>query len=389
MKRSIIIGAVALAAVVAGGSFWHFERRSQAAEPVPPPAAVPVVATTVSSKDVPIYLRGIGTVIAYNTDVVRSQIQGQLTQITFTEGQTVKAGDLLAQIDPRPYQAEIEQQTANRDRDNAQLMNAQANLSRYTQLGDKGYATPQLVETQKAQVAQLEAAVKADQALIDQAKVQLSYTRLTSAIPGITGVRQIDVGNIIHPTDPNGLVVVTQIEPISLIFTLPQTDLPRIQEQMAKGPLKVIAYSQDNKIKLDEGKLLLVNNEIAQATGTVQLKAEFPNQQHRLWPGQLVNARLLLETRKDGLTVAGSAIQQGQNGAYVYVVAPDKTVDLRPVKVGQITEGQALIDQGLKAGEVVVVDGQYRLKVGSRVQELHGKAAREADLQSSVQDAIP
>jgi multidrug efflux system membrane fusion protein len=389
MKRSIIIGAVALAAVVAGGSFWYFDRRSQAAEPVPPLAAVPVVATTVSSKDVPIYLRGIGTVIAYNTDVVRSQIQGQLTQITFTEGQTVKAGDLLAQIDPRPYQAEIEQQTANRDRDNAQLMNAQANLSRYTQLGDKGYATPQLVETQKAQVAQLEAAVKADQALIDQAKVQLSYTRLTSAIPGITGVRQIDVGNIIHPTDPNGLVVVTQIEPISLIFTLPQTDLPRIQEQMAKGPLKVIAYSQDNKIKLDEGKLLLVNNEIAQATGTVQLKAEFPNQQHRLWPGQLVNARLLLETRKDGLTVAGSAIQQGQNGAYVYVVAPDKTVDLRPVKVGQITEGQALIDQGLKAGEVVVVDGQYRLKVGSRVQELHGKAAREADLQSSVQDAIP
>ncbi|WP_245438801.1 efflux RND transporter periplasmic adaptor subunit [Bradyrhizobium sp. SK17] len=373
---------------MAGGSFWHFDRRSQA-EPVPLPAAVPVVTATVTSKDVPIYLRGIGTVIAYNTDVVRSQIQGQLTQITFTEGQTVKAGDLLAQIDPRPYQAEIEQQTANRDRDEAQLMNAQANLSRYTQLGDKGYATPQLVETQKAQVAQLEAAVKADQALIDQAKVQLSYTRLTSAIPGITGVRQIDVGNIIHPTDPSGLVVVTQIEPISLLFTLPQTDLPRIQEQMAKGPMKVIAYSQDNKIKLDEGKLLLVNNEIAQTTGTVQLKAEFPNAQHRLWPGQLVNARLLLETRKNGLTVAASAVQQGQNGSYVYVVKPDKTVELRPVTVAEISEGKALIDQGLKAGEVVVVDGQYRLQVGSRVEELHGKAAREADLQSSVQEAIP
>ena len=356
---------------------------------MPLPAAVPVVAATVTSKDVPIYLRGIGTVIAYNTDVVRSQIQGQLTQITFTEGQTVKAGDLLAQIDPRPYQAEIEQQTANRDRDQAQLMNAQANLSRYTQLGDKGYATPQLIETQKAQVAQLEAAVKGDQALIDQANVQLSYTRLTSPITGITGVRQIDIGNIIHPTDANGLVVVTQIEPISLIFTLPQSDLPAIQEQMAKGPLKVIAYSQDNKIKLDEGKLLLVNNEIAQTTGTVQLKAEFPNPQHRLWPGQLVNARLLLETRKDGLTVAGSAVQQGQSGSYVWVVKPDKTVELRPVTVAQISEGQALIDQGLKAGEVVVVDGQYRLKVGSRVQELHGKAAREADLQSSVQDAIP
>jgi membrane fusion protein, multidrug efflux system len=356
---------------------------------MPLPAAVPVVAAAVTSKEVPIYLRGIGTVIAYNTDVVRSQIQGQLVQIAFTEGQTVKAGDLLAQIDPRPYEAEIEQQTANRDRDNAQLMNAQANLARYSQLGDKGFATPQLVETQKAQVAQLEAAVKGDEALIDQAKVQLSYTRLTSPIPGITGVRQIDVGNIISPSDTNGLVVITQIEPISLIFTLPQTDLPQIQDATAKGPLKVIAYSQDNKIKLDEGKLLLVNNEIAQATGTIQLKAEFPNSQHRLWPGQLVNARLLLDTRKNGLTVAGSAVQQGQNGSYVYVVKPDETVELRPVTVAEISEGQALIDHGLKAGDVVVVDGQYRLKVGSRVQELHGKAAREADLQSSVQEAIP
>ena len=301
----------------------------------------------------------------------------------------VKAGDLLAQIDPRPYQAQIEQLTANRDRDQAQLMNAEANLSRYTQLGDKGYATPQLIETQKAQVAQLQAAVKADQAQIDQANVQLSYTRLTSAIPGITGVRQIDVGNVIHPTDPNGLVVVTQIEPISLLFTLPQSDLPAIQEQMAKGPLKVIAYSQDDKIKLDEGKLLLVNNEIAGTTGTIQLKAEFPNHEHRLWPGQLVNARLLLETRKDALTVAGSAVQQGQNGTYVYVVTPDQTAELRPVHVAQISDGQALIDQGLKTGDVVVVDGQYRLKEGSRVQQLHGKAAQEADLQSAVQDAIP
>jgi multidrug efflux system membrane fusion protein len=268
-------------------------------------------------------------------------------------------------------------------------MNAEANLSRYNQLGDKGYATPQLIETQKAQVAQLQAAVKADQALIDQANVQLSYTRLTSAIPGITGVRQIDVGNVIHPTDTNGLVVVTQIEPISLLFTLPQTDLPEIQEHMANGPLKVIAYSQDNKIKLDEGTLLLVNNEISGTTGTIELKAEFPNHSHRLWPGQLVSARLLLETRKDALTVAGSAVQQGQNGAYVYVVTPDQMAELRPVHVAQISDGQALIDQGLKSGDVVVVDGQYRLKEGIRVQELHGKAAREADLQSAVQDAIP
>jgi multidrug efflux system membrane fusion protein len=390
VKRNLTLALVALAAILIGASLWFYgsdHRPAVAAAPVP--AAVPVVAATVTGKDVPIYLRGIGTVVAYNTDVVRSQIQGQIVKIAFTEGQTVKAGDLLAQIDPRPYEAQIEQLTANRDRDQAQLVNAEANLARYNQLGDKGYATPQLIETQTAQVAQLKAAVKADQALIDQANVQLSYTRLTSAIPGITGVRQIDVGNVIHPTDPNGLVVVTQIEPISLLFTLPQTDLPLIQEHAAKGSLKVIAYSQDNKMKLDEGTLLLVNNEIAGTTGTVQLKAVFPNREHRLWPGQLVNARLLLETRKDALTVAGSAVQQGPNGSYVYVVTGGQTAALRPVHVAQISDGQALIDQGLKSGDVVVVDGQYRLTEGSRVRELHGKAAQEADLQSAVQDAIP
>jgi multidrug efflux system membrane fusion protein len=391
VRPKIIIATVVLIALLAGAGAWYFRHpltSTRAAVTVPTPQ-IPVVAAPVARKNVPIYLRGVGTVVAYNTDVVHSQIQGQITQISFVEGQTVKAGDLLAQIDPRPYQAQIEQLNANRDRDNAQLMNAQANLSRYTSLGDKGYATPQLIETQKAQVAQLQSAVEADQALIDQAKIQLSYTRLASPIPGITGVRQIDVGNIIHPTDPNGLVVVTQVEPISLIFTLPETDLPKIQDQMAKGPLKVIAYSQDNKMKLDEGKLLLVNNEIIQTTGSIQLKAEFPNATHRLWPGQLVNVALLVDTRKDGLTIAASAIQQGPKGSYVYVVTPTGTAQLRPVTVGQISQGQALIDDGLTANETVVVDGQYRLQEGSPVKELHGKAATEADLQSSVQEAIP
>ncbi|MCL8486263.1 MULTISPECIES: efflux RND transporter periplasmic adaptor subunit [Bradyrhizobium] len=391
MKRLITFVLLAIAAILLGGTLWFIARDHQksAITVAPVPAAVPVVAATVTGKNVPIYLRGIGTVIAYNTDVVRSQIQGQIVKIAFTEGKTVKSGDLLAQIDPRPFEAQIEQLTANRDKDQAQLANAEANLARYNQLGDKGYATPQLIDTQKAQVAQLKAAVKADQAQIDQANVQLSYTRLTSAIPGITGVRQIDVGNVIHPTDTNGLVVVTQIEPISLLFTLPQTDLPIIQEQTAKGPLKVIAYSQDNKTKLGEGTLLLVNNEIAGTTGTVQLKAVFPNQEHRLWPGQLVNARLLLEIRKDALTVAGSAVQQGPSGSYVYVVTEDQTAALRSVHVAQISDGQALIDQGLKSGDVVVIDGQYHLTEGSPVRELHGKAAQEADLQSAVQDAIP
>jgi membrane fusion protein, multidrug efflux system len=392
MKRKILVIAAVLVAVLAGGGFRYFTH-SQTSEPAsaaaPPVPEIPVVAATVTSKNVPIYLRGVGTVIAYNTDVVRSQIQGQLTQITFIEGQTVKAGDLLAQIDPRPYQAQIDELTANLERDNAQLANAQANLARYNQLGDKGYATPQLVETQTAQVTQLQSAVKADRALIDQANIQLGYTRLTSAIPGITGVRQIDIGNIIHPTDPNGLVVVTQIEPISLIFTLPQAELSQIQEKMAKGPLTVTAYSQDDKIKLDEGKVLLVNNQIVQTTGTIQLKAEFPNTAHRLWPGQLVNSYLLLDTRTDGLTIAASAVQQGPKGSYVYVVLPDGTAQLRPVTVAQISRGQALIDSGLQADETVVVDGQYRLQQGSHVRQLHGKAAQEADLQSAVQDAIP
>ncbi len=390
-RKTIVLAALPPAVLAIAGALYFtlapaFEKSAVAPLAA---AAVPVVAGVVSSHEVPLYLRGVGTVIGYNTDVVRSQIQGQLTQITFTEGQTVKAGDLLAQIDPRPYQAQLDQMTANRDRDQAQLANAIANLGRYTELENKGFATPQLSDTQKAQVAQLQSAIKADEALIEQAEVQLGYTRLTSPIPGVTGVRQIDVGNIIHPTDPNGLVVVTQVEPISLIFTLPQAELPRIQMQMAKGPLSVLAYSQDDKIKLDEGKLLLVNNQIAQATGTIQLKATFPNTAHLLWPGQLVNARLLVETRKDGLTVAAPAVQQGQSGSYVYVISPEGKAEVRPVTVAQISEGEALIDSGLKANETVVVDGQYKLAQDSPVRILHGKAAREADLQSAVEKAIP
>jgi multidrug efflux system membrane fusion protein len=390
-RKTIILAASPVAAVAIAGALYlslarPFEKAAVA--PVAPPS-IPVVAGTVHSHDVPIYLRGVGTVIAYNTDVVRSQIQGQLTDITFTEGQTVKAGDLLAQIDPRPYQAQLDQMTANRARDEAQLANAMANLGRYTELQSKGYATPQLSDTQKAQVAQLQSAIKADEALIEQAEVQLSYTRLTSPISGVTGVRQIDVGNIIHPTDPNGLVVVTQIEPISLIFTLPEADLPQIQMQMAKGPLTVLAYSQDDKTQLDKGTLLLANNQIVQTTGTVQLKATFPNTAHLLWPGQLVNARLLVDTRKDGLTIAAPAVQQGQTGSYVYVISPDGKAEVRPVTVAQISEGQALIDSGLKADETVVIDGQYRLQQGSSVRVLHGKAAQEADLQSAVEKAIP
>src|SRR3982075_4547700 len=297
MNKKVIVSTSLLTAALAAGGLLYFTHTQAlekvAAAPAPPPA-VSIVAGTVAQHDVPIYLSGVGTVIAYNTDVVRAQIQGQIISINFTEGQTVHAGDLLAQIDPRPYQALIDQYTGNLERDQSQLINAQANLKRYTNLGDKGWATPQLVETQQAQVGELQAAIKADNALIDAAKVQLSYTRLTSPIDGVVGIRQIDVGNIISPSNTNGLVVVTQLDPISLIFTLPETVLPQIQQQQQKTnkPLTVLAYSQDNTIKLDEGVLGLGNNEILQTTGSIQLKANFPNTAHRLWPGELVNARL-------------------------------------------------------------------------------------------------
>jgi membrane fusion protein, multidrug efflux system len=394
MKKKIVIPAVLLIAVLAAGGLYFahsqaLEKASAATPAAAPPA--PVVGGTVAQHDVPIYLTGVGTVIAYNTDIVRAQIQGQIISINFTEGQTVHAGDLLAQIDPRPYQALIEQYTGNLERDQAQLKNAQANLTRYTNLGQKGWATPQLVETQQAQVGELQAAIKTDQALIDAAKVQLSYTRLTSPIDGVAGIRQIDVGNIISPSNTNGLVVVTQLHPISLIFTLPETSLPQIQQQQqgTKTPLRVLAYNQDNTIKLDQGELGLVNNEILQTTGSIQLKANFANKANKLWPGELVNARLLLDVRHNGLTVPAAVVQQGSKGPYAYVVNSDNTVSIRPIKVAQISDGQALIDSGLNANEQVVVDGQYKLQPGTHVTLLHGQAAQEAAAQDALQAPIP
>src|ERR1700752_1089461 len=394
MKKKVVVSAALLTAALAAGGllyFTHAKLFEKAAAAPAPPAPVPVVAGVVAQHDVPIYLTGVGTVIAYNTDVVRAQIQGQIISINFTEGQTVHAGDLLAQIDPRPYQALIDQYTGNLERDQAQLKNAQANLTRYNQLGTNGWATPQLIETQQAQVGELQAAIKSDQALIDAAKVQLSYTRLTSPIDGVVGIRQIDVGNIISPSNTNGLVVVTQLHPISLIFPLPETSLPQIQQQQekTKTPLAVLAYNQDNTIKLDQGQLGLVNNEILQTTGSIQLKANFDNKSNLLWPGELVNARLLLDTRHNGLTAPAAVVQQGPKGPYVWAINPDNTVAIHQIKVAQISDGQALIDSGLEANEHVVVDGQYKLQPGVHVALLHGKAAQEEAAQDAMQAPIP
>jgi multidrug efflux system membrane fusion protein len=389
IKRLLILAValISLAGLAFGvARFWDAPQHVEAASVT---QAVPVIAGSVQTHDVPIYLRGVGTVIAYNNVIVRSQITGQLVRTGFTQGQTVHKGNLLGEIDPRPYQAQLDQAVANRDRDQAQEINAQANLDRYSTLAAKGWATQQLLETQKAQLGQLQAMVKADEAVIEAAKTNLSYTQLTSPIDGVTGIRQIDEGNIIHPTDPNGLVDVTQIQPISLLFSLPETNFVQIQQQMLKGRLGVRAYSQDDKVELDQGTLLLVDNQIVQTTGTIRLRATFPNEKRQLWPGELVNARLLVDTRHDGLTIPASALQQGPKGSYVYVIGSDSKVEMRPVTVAQITDGQALMDSGLQSDEIVVTQGQYKLQPGTLVNVLQGHAAEAVAPPSAVQQALP
>lgn len=392
MRLRTALAGLLLGAAVIGSGTYAYTAAEPAKQTQPPSAAlprVPVVADTVKSGEVPIYLRGIGTVQAYNTDTIRTQVTGQITQVAFKEGQVVHVGDLLVQIEPRPFQAQLDQAIANRDRDQAQLANAQQVLQRSLPLLPKGFVPAETVNTQKNQVAQFAATVKADEAMIESARVQLGYTRITSPINGVTGIRLIDVGNIVQPGDPNGIVVVTQLQPISVLFTLPETQLPPIQQAMAKGPLTVLAYSEDNKTELDKGTLAVLDNQIVQTSGSVKLKAEFPNPKNQLWPGELVNIRLLIETRPNALTVPPTAVQQGQQGSYVYVIKPDKTVELRIVKVAQTGPRRAVIDSGLQANEQVVIGGQSRLQPGSPVKVLTGKAAQDLLAQSAAQTSIP
>lgn len=385
---AIIIVLVAVAGVAATLATKYWTASRSRASAVAQPSPVAVVAASVRSDDVPIYLRGVGTVIAFNNVIVRSQITGQLVKIAFKQGQPAKKGDLLGEIDPSPYQAQLDQAIANRNRDQAHLENAKIDLDRYTKLAQQKSIALQTANSQKAIVEQLVAMIKSDEAIIESARVNLGYTRLTSPIDGVTGIRQIDIGNIIYPTDVNGLVDVTQIEPISLIFTLPEAEFVPIQQRLSEGQITVFVDNQDGK-QLDQGTLNLIDNQIIQTTGTIRLRAQFPNQKHLLWPGLLVNARLLLDTRHDGLTVPAAVVQQGPQGAYAYVINPDSSVAIRPIKVAQISEGQALIDSGLQANEQVVVDGQYKLQPGAHVTLLHGRAAAEAAAQSAQQAPIP
>lgn len=329
---------------------------------------VPVIEGTVQQKDVPIYLDGLGIVQAFNTVTVHVRVDGELKKVAFVEGQDVHAGDVLAQIDPAPFETALEQAIAKKGQDEAQLANARLDLQRDTDLYQQKIATQQTYDTQKALVDQLAATVKTDQAAIDSARVQLNYTTVVSPLDGRTGIRQVDQGNIVHAADPNGLVVITQLRPISLVFTLPEQMLGEIRKEVAPGDITVLAVDRDNSTVLGEGKLAVIDNQIDTTTGTIRLKATFPNDDLRLWPGQFVNARLLLEVRKGGLVVPASVVQRGPEGPYAFVIKPDQTVEIRPIKVGQIEKGEALIDEGLTPNERVVVDGQYKLQVGSHVK---------------------
>jgi multidrug efflux system membrane fusion protein len=340
--------------------------------------SVPVIATNVRQHDVPIILTGLGTVTALNTATIHSQITGLLVSVDFREGQSVKKGDLLAQIDPRTNQAQLDQAQATLEHDQAHLKNAELNLQRYSDLAKTDAATQQQLDNQQAAVEELTAQIKNDQAAVESAKAQLSYTRLVAPFDGITGIRLLDVGNIIHPptgsaatqsntADTNGLVVVTQVQPISVIFTLATTNISEVQAAMANGPLQAMAWSQDDKAQLDVGQLAVVNNQADPGSGTIQLKAIFPNQQRKLWPGTFVNVRLVIATEHNAITVPLDAIQQGPQGSFVFVVSQDNKATVRPVSVRQTFGAEALVEKGLNAGETVVLRGQYRLSSGTLV----------------------
>jgi multidrug efflux system membrane fusion protein len=369
--RKAVIFALIAAALAAGFLAWRIAAHhasAQAAGQAQAPAAIPVAPGAAEAKDVPLFISGIGTVQAFNTVSVRSRVDGQITKVFFTEGEDVKAGEPLFQIDPRPFQAALDQAQAARERDQAQLEGAQRNLDRYAKLVVPGYQTRQSYEDQQATVAQLKASVKADEVQIESAKLNLDYALITAPIDGRTGQRLVDIGNFIQSNQNTSLVTITQLKPIFVGFTVPQESLDSIRQNQAKQPLDVVAYGQDDKTVLSKGKLTLIDNQVDVATGTIRLKATFENADERLWPGEFVNARLILSVVQNAVTVPAQTVMQGPNGPYLYVIKPDDTVEHRDVKVETTQDDLAVIAQGLSAGERVVVDGQYRLTDGAKVK---------------------
>jgi len=332
-------------------------------------AVVPVSVATAERRDMPYYLTGLGSVNAYYTVSVKSRVDGQLMQVNFQEGQEVKSGELLAVIDPRPYQVALDQAQATLFKDQATLRDAKLNYERFKGLlQSSGAMSQQQVDTQQAMVDQLDGTVRNDQAAIDSAKLNLVYCHITAPVTGRIGLRLVDPGNIVHATDTGAMFVITQLQPIAVLFTLPEDNLPAVSRQMAKGTLGVDAYSRDDQTKLATGKLLTIDNQIDVTTGTARLKAVFDNQDNALWPNQFVNIRLLLEVRKDSTALPAAAIQRGPQGTYVFVVKSDNTVDVRPVTVAFTQDNVAVIASGISPSEVVVTDGQDKLQQGSKIE---------------------
>jgi len=342
---------------------------SKSAQASVTPPSIPVSVAPAEQRDFPVYLSGLGSVQASNTVSLKSRVDGQIVQIAFKEGQFVKQGDLLIVIDPRPYQVALEQAEAALARDQAQLKNAQLDYQRYQGLFKEGVISQQQYDAQRALVGQLDGTIKADQAAIDNAKLQLVYTRVTAPVSGRIGLRLVDIGNMVHANDTNPLLVITQLQPIAVVFTLPEDALPNVTKHMKSGTLEVDAYSRDDTTKIAAGKLLTIDNQIDQTTGTGKLKAMFDNVDNALFPNQFVNARLLLETRKGVTVIPAAAVQRGPQGSnFVYVVKPDKTVEVRNLKVALTQGNLSVITSGLAPGEQVVTDGQDKLQGGSRVE---------------------
>jgi multidrug efflux system membrane fusion protein len=380
MKQSTrIVVAIVVVVVLAGGAL--FVRRQMglaksahsgaSGAPGGPPGGdrvVPVATAVATRKDVPVILEGVGTVTPLATVTVKTQVDGRLDRVLFTEGQAVKKGEVIALVDPRPFTIQLHTAEATLAKDDAQLKNGQLNLERYDTLRKGNLIPQQQADDQRALVAQLEATTHADKAQVESARLMLDYARITSPIDGVTGLRQVDPGNLVHASDANGIVVITQVDPIAVLFTLPQDDLPRVQRALKEGKVSVDAYARDGIQKLASGELLLIDNQVNAQTATIRLKAVLSNPDHVLWPQAFVKARMRLSTVKGALVVPASVVQRGPNGTFGYVVGNDKTVSVHPIEVGSIEGDVAMIAKGLSEGDVVVTDGQNQLKPGSKVQ---------------------
>lgn len=389
MRRTLVVALALLVALAAGCSKSSSSGNSAAAGKTHGGAGddgpVPVTVVPVQSQDVPIYLDGLGSVQAFNNATLQAQVSGQLVAVPFKEGDEVKHGDLIAKVDPRPYQAMLDEAIAKRAQDQAALVSAKLDLKRYQDLLPDGFVTHQQVDQQTATVGSDEALVQSDAAAIENAQVQLSYCTIRAPFDGVVGIRLVDVGNLVQGGTSTGIVVITQIKPISVSFTLPEQSLAEIRKADTQK-LTVVALNRDNKSEVARGELLAFDNQIDQTTGTIKLKGTFTNTDKALWPGQFVNIRLLVRTQKDGLTIPAQAVQRGPNGAFVYVVKPDQTVEMRSIKLTQSEDGVALIGDGLKAGEQVVTDGQYRLQPGSKITTSTAAAAASTPGKQALAD---